>query len=49
VKGDAVLRVSRESWKRAAAFADRMGRKLREVTGTALDEYIKREEAKKKR
>jgi hypothetical protein len=43
MKGDAVIRVPRASWNLARAFANRLGRELREVTGTALDEYVKRE------
>jgi hypothetical protein len=40
MKGDAVIRVPRASWSVARAFANRVGRELREVTGTALREYV---------
>jgi hypothetical protein len=46
VKGDAVIRVPRPSWKKARDFAARVGRELREVTGTALVEYVEREAGK---
>lgn len=46
MKGDAVIRVPRASWKRAREFADRSKppREMRELTATALDEYIRRQD-----
>ena len=44
---DAVIRVPRYSWSLAKKYAVKSGRELRELTGTALEEYVKREEAKR--
>ncbi len=47
MKTDANVKVPRGSWERARAFALRVGRDVREVFGTAVDEYVKREEKKR--
>lgn len=43
MKRDAVIRISREVWKRAMTFALGADRELREVVGAALEEYVARE------
>ena len=43
MKSDANIKVPRASWERARAFALAVGRDLREVTGAALDAYIRGE------
>lgn len=48
VEGDTFIRVPRESWALAKAFAKSSKRKMREVVATALSQYIRRQEAKKK-
>jgi hypothetical protein len=47
VKSDAVIKVPREAYDRAKAFASERGRELRVVTAVALDEYVAKEEQKK--
>jgi len=43
LKGDAIVRIPRESWKTAMRFALSVDRELREVIGAALSEYVERE------
>lgn len=43
---DAVIRVPRWSWALAKKYAAKAGRELREVSGAALDEYVKSQEGK---
>jgi hypothetical protein len=44
MKGDTFIRAPRASWERWRAFAKRAGRTVREVTTTAVDAYVQREE-----
>lgn len=46
MKSDAVIRVPRRSWEIARKFSLKAGRELRELTGTALEEYVFRESEK---
>jgi hypothetical protein len=48
VKGDAWVRLPRETWAAAKAYAAKSGMKLREIVATAVAEYLKREEKKAK-
>ena len=48
VKDDAWVRLPRETWVLGMAYAEKSGRKLREIAAKALTQYIKRQEAKKK-
>jgi hypothetical protein len=47
VKSDANIKVPREAYDRAKAFASERGRELRVVTAVALNEYVAKEERKK--
>lgn len=40
MKDDANIKVPREAWERTRAFALHVGRDLREVTATAMTEYV---------
>lgn len=46
VKDDAWVRLPRETWALGMAYAERSGRKLREIVAKALAEYIARQENK---
>jgi hypothetical protein len=48
VKSDANIKVPREPYEEAKAFADRVGQDLRVIVGVALAEYIEREEKRAK-
>jgi hypothetical protein len=48
LKDDAWVRLPRETWVLGMAYAEKSGRKLREIAAKALSEYIKREEKKAK-
>jgi hypothetical protein len=48
VKSDANIKVPREPYEEAKAFADRVGQDLRVIVGVALVEYVAREEKKAK-
>lgn len=42
MKGDAVIRAPRRSWKLAQSYAKKSGRKVREILGAAIEEYVAR-------